>query len=65
MGYICGNGEDLELCMITGSRIGLARGEGGRHMKEKIKRDLVDLWIRGRGEFGRGGGGFEMKVRAQ
>lgn len=51
MGYICRNGEDLEVCMITGSRMGADRGGGERqqgHMKEKMKSDLVDpgnLWI--------------------
>lgn len=58
MSYICGNGEDLEVSMITGSRMGTARGrEGGRqqgHMKEKMKSDLVNPRICGRKK-GRGG----------
>ncbi len=38
------------------------RGRQQGHMKEKMKRDLVDPWICGQRKGGRGG---KMKVRAQ
>lgn len=61
MGHICGNGEDLEVCVITWSRMGWPRGGreevGKDNMKEKMKSDLVDPWIHGQSKGGRGGAG--------
>lgn len=62
MGYICGNGEDLDVCdyRIQSKE---ARGREGErqqgHMKEKMKSDLVDPRICG---WRRGGRGREIKV---
>lgn len=57
--------RDLEVCVITGSRMGTASGWGGllqRHMKAKMKHDPVDPGICGWKEGGRGG---KMKAWAQ
>lgn len=35
--------------------MGSEREDGRRHMKEKIKSDLADLWVCGGGKFGWGG----------
>lgn len=58
--------RDLEVCVITGSRMGTASGgveeKLQRHMKAKMKRDPVDPGIRGWKE---GGWGGRMKAWAQ
>lgn len=59
--------RDLEVCVITGSKMGTASGEGAwgglqGHMKEKMKRDPVDPGICGWKQGRRAG---KMKAWAQ
>lgn len=61
MGYICGNGEDLEVCMITGSRVGRARGREEDSKDTWKKRWKVTLSTLGFVDGGKAGGAAKWK----